>query len=230
MIRPLTAHLDFSEETNQTIELFRLIRTARQEIGDEAIQTYIISMTTHVSNILEVLLFARDAGLFGAIDIVPLFETIEDLNAAPKIMAQLFQNEVYRQHLAQRGNRQQIMIGYSDSNKDGGYLRANWMLFQAQRNLARICDEYGITLTLFHGRGGTLGRGGGPANRAILAQPPESVRGRIKITEQGEVISNRYDNPDIAHRHLEQLVNAVLLTSGRRPDKYTKPSMGRDDG
>ena len=222
-VRPLTAHLDFSDETNQTIELFRLILTARQEIGDEAIQTYIISMTTHVSNVLEVLLFARDAGLFGAIDIVPLFETIEDLNAAPKIMAQLFKNEVYRQHLAQRGTRQQIMIGYSDSNKDGGYLRANWMLFQAQRNLARICDEHGVTLTLFHGRGGTLGRGGGPANRAILAQPAESIRGRIKITEQGEVISNRYDNPDIAHRHLEQLVSAVLLTSGRRPTNTQNP-------
>ena len=215
--RPLTAKLDFSEETNQTVQLFRLINQARREIGPEAIQTYIISMTTHASNILEVLLFARDAGLFGQIDVVPLFETIEDLEAAPQIMAQLFTNDVYRRHLAERGNQQQIMIGYSDSNKDGGYLRANWMLFHAQRTLATTCDEHGIKLTLFHGRGGTLGRGGGPANRAILAQPPESVRGRIKITEQGEVISNRYYNAAIAHRHLEQMVNAVLLTSGKRP-------------
>jgi phosphoenolpyruvate carboxylase len=128
----------------------------------------------------------------------------------------LFRNDIYQRHLAQRGNQQQIMIGYSDSNKDGGYLRANWMLFQAQRNLAQVCDEHGVRLTLFHGRGGTLGRGGGPTNRAILAQPPESVRGRFKITEQGEVISSRYANPDIAHRHLEQMVNAVLLSSGKR--------------
>lgn len=215
--RPLTARLEFTPETNATIELFRLIRRAREEVGNEAIQTYIISMTTQVSNVLEVLLFARDAALFGELDISPLFETIEDLLAAPQIMTALFQNAAYQKHLAQRGNHQQIMIGYSDSNKDGGYLRANWMLFQAQRNLARVCDEFNIKLTLFHGRGGTLGRGGGPANRAILAQPPESIRGRIRITEQGEVVSSRYDDENIAHRHLEQVVNAVLLTSGRRP-------------
>jgi len=215
--RPLTARLTFSPETNQTVELFRLIRRARQEIGAPAIQTYIISMTTAVSNLLEVLLFARDADLFGEIDVVPLFETIDDLLAAPQIMSMLFENAAYQRHLTARGNRQQIMIGYSDSNKDGGYLRANWMLFQAQRNLARTCDDYGVQLTLFHGRGGTLGRGGGPANRAILAQPQESVRGRIKITEQGEVLSSRYDEVELAHRHLEQVVNAVLLSSGRRP-------------
>jgi phosphoenolpyruvate carboxylase len=215
--RPLTARLDFNAETNETVDLFRLIRRARQVVGPDAIQTYIISMTTQVSHVLEVLLFAHDAGLLGAIDVAPLFETVEDLRAAPQIMAKLFQNAVYSEHLAKRGNRQQIMIGYSDSNKDGGYLMANWMLFQAQRELARVCDRFGVKLLLFHGRGGTVGRGGGPANRAILAQPPESVRGRIKLTEQGEVISGRYSNTDIAHRHLEQLVTAVMLTSGRRP-------------
>ncbi|MCB0186957.1 MAG: phosphoenolpyruvate carboxylase, partial [Caldilineaceae bacterium] len=120
----MTARLHFSTATNETVELFRLIRRARQEIGDNAIQTYIISMTMQVSNVLEVLLFARDAGLFGELDISPLFETIDDLLAAPTIMAALFENESYRKHLAARGNRQQIMIGYSDSNKDGGYLRA----------------------------------------------------------------------------------------------------------
>lgn len=166
---------------------------------------------------LEVLLFARDAGLLGQLEVVPLFETIEDLRAAPQIMTKLFQNAAYHQHLAIRENRQQIMIGYSDSNKDGGYLIANWMLFQAQRGLAEVCDKYHVKSLLFHGRGGTVGRGGGPANRAILAQPPESVRGRIKLTEQGEVISGRYSNADIAHRHLEQLISAVMLTSGRRP-------------
>ena len=216
-LRPFTAQLQFSDETNQTVALFRLIRRARQEIDDGAIRTYIISMTTGVSNVLEVLLLAKDAGLQGHIDIVPLFETVNDLQAAPQIMAALFENEAYRKHLNARANRQQIMIGYSDSNKDGGYLRANWMLFQAQRMLARVCDQFGVRLTLFHGRGGSLGRGGGPANRAILAQPPESVRGSIKITEQGEVVSGRYSNVSLARRHLEQLVSAVLLTSGQRP-------------
>ncbi|MBV7337010.1 phosphoenolpyruvate carboxylase [Chloroflexi bacterium TSY] len=214
--RPLTAKLQFTEQTNETISLFRLIRRAHEEIGTEAIQTYIISMTTAVSNVLEVLLFTKDAGLFGQLDIVPLFETIEDLIKAPQIMAALFNNRVYQEHLQLRQNHQQIMIGYSDSNKDGGYLKASWMLFRAQRSLANVCDEHNITLTLFHGRGGTLGRGGGPPNRAILSQPPESVRGRIKVTEQGEVISNRYANYIIAHRHLQQLINAVLLSSEKR--------------
>jgi phosphoenolpyruvate carboxylase len=216
--RPLTARLDYSPETNETIALFRMVQRARQEAGEQVIQTYIISMTTAPSNVLEVLLFAHDAGLFGTIDVTPLFETIEDLTNAPQIMDALFANDVYRKHLAARGNRQQVMIGYSDSNKDGGYLRANWMLFRAQQALAAVCRKNGIDLTLFHGRGGSLGRGGGPANRAILAQPPESLHGRIKLTEQGEVISSRYENEAIAHRHLEQLVNAVMLTSGKRPD------------
>jgi phosphoenolpyruvate carboxylase len=216
-LRPLTARLDFSEETNETLALFRTVRRARELIGPECVQTYIISMTTQVSNMLEVLLFARDAGLLGQIDVTPLFETIEDLRAAPAIMTELFQNPAYLQHLTLRGNRQQIMIGYSDSNKDGGYLMANWMLFRAQQELAQVCEASGVELLLFHGRGGTVGRGGGPANRAILAQPPESVHGRIRITEQGEVISGRYSNEAIAHRHLEQLISAVMLTSGRRP-------------
>lgn len=214
--RPLTALLDFSEETNETVRLFRLVRRAQHTLGEAAVQTYIISMTTEISHVLEVTLLARDAGLFGKIDVTPLFETVEDLRHAPMIMGQLFENQAYRKHLAERGDRQQIMIGYSDSNKDGGYLMANWMLFRAQSKLADVCDGHGVKLLLFHGRGGTLGRGGGPANRAILAQPIESIRGRIKITEQGEVISNRYSNPEIAHRHLEQLVNAVLLTRGER--------------
>ncbi|RLT36453.1 MAG: phosphoenolpyruvate carboxylase [Chloroflexi bacterium] len=216
--RPLTAQLNFSESTNETIALFRLIKIAQERVGPQAIQTYIISMTTSVSHLLEVLLLAKDAGLFGKIGVVPLFETIEDLQNAAAVMEQMFETPIYREHLALRGNSQQVMIGYSDSNKDGGYLRANWMLYQAQKDLAQVCDAHKMRLTLFHGRGGSIGRGGGPANRAILAQPPGSIKARIKITEQGEVISNRYSNQVIAHRHLEQLVNAVLLTSGKRPD------------
>ncbi|RME59254.1 MAG: phosphoenolpyruvate carboxylase, partial [Caldilineae bacterium] len=221
--RPLTARLDYSPETNETVALFRLIRQARERIGPEAVQTYIISMTTSVSHVLEVLLLAKDADLFGQIDVVPLFETIEDLENAGRIMTDLFETPIYREHLARRNGRQQIMIGYSDSNKDGGYLRANWMLYRAQKDLAATCRAHNVKLLLFHGRGGSIGRGGGPANRAILAQPPESVQGRIKLTEQGEVISSRYSNPAIAHRHLEQLVNAVLLTSGRRPHYPDEP-------
>jgi phosphoenolpyruvate carboxylase len=156
--------------------------------------------------------------------VVPLFETVADLHAAPAIMESLFENPAYRQHLEQRGWAQQIMIGYSDSNKDGGYLTANWELHLAQRALAAMCAKYGIKLTLFHGRGGSVGRGGGPANRAILAQPPESVNGRLKLTEQGEAITTRYANREIAHRHLEQIVHAVLLSSGKRP--YLGPSRG----
>jgi phosphoenolpyruvate carboxylase len=222
--RPLTAQLDFSPETNETVGLFRLIKKAHQHVDSQAVQTYIISMTTSASHLLEVLLLAKDAGLFGEIDVVPLFETIDDLENAPGIMARIFDNPTYARHLALRGGHQQIMIGYSDSNKDGGYLRANWMLYKAQKDLAQVCDARGVSLTLFHGRGGSIGRGGGPTNRAILAQPPESVRGRIKLTEQGEVISNRYANSDIGHRHLEQLVSAILLTSGRRPSYPKEPA------
>ena len=207
----------FTSQTDDLLTLFRLIGFAQAKMGNQAIEAYIISMTQGVSHILEVLLLANDADLFGCLDIVPLFETVDDLKAAPAIMQLLFDNPVYAKHLAKRGNQQQIMIGYSDSNKDGGYLRANWMLFTAQRQLAEVCQRNGIVLTLFHGRGGSIGRGGGPANRAILAQPPESVRGRIRITEQGEVVSSRYSEPEIAHRHLQQLVHAVLCSTGTRP-------------
>jgi len=208
---------EMSDEATQTLKLFRKIGQAHEMLGPQSMQTYIISMTEGVSNMLEVLLMAHDAGLEGKLDIVPLFETVNDLLAAPKIMENLFNNPVYANHLKQRGGQQQIMIGYSDSNKDGGYLRANWMLFTAQRNLAETCQRHGVVMTLFHGRGGSLGRGGGPANRAILSQPPESVKGRIRITEQGEVVSSRYSDPEIAHRHLEQLVHAVLCTNGKLP-------------
>ena len=216
--RPLTAELRFSEATNQAVSLFRMVKQAHKNVGVESIQSYVISMTESVSDVLEVLLLMSDAGLFGELDIVPLFETVDDLKAAPGIMEALFNSPVYRKHLELRGRRQQIMIGYSDSNKDGGFLTANWMLFTAQRNLARTCEANEIRLTLFHGRGGSIGRGGGPANRAILAQPPESVRGRFRVTEQGEVVSSRYTHDAIARRHLQQLFHAIICSSGKRPE------------
>ncbi len=216
--RPFAPHrLDFSPETNETLELFRLVRRAHERIGPQAVETYIVSMTRGPADLLSVLLLARDAGVADGLDIVPLFETVADLHAAPATMERLFENPAYARHLAARGGAQTVMLGYSDSNKDGGYLTANWELHLAQRALAAVCRRHGIALTLFHGRGGTVGRGGGPANRAILAQPPESVAGRLRVTEQGETITNRYANPALARRHLEQLLHAVLLASGPRP-------------
>jgi phosphoenolpyruvate carboxylase len=170
-------------------------------------------MTTGPSDVLGVLLMAQDAGVSDRLDIAPLFETLADLQAAPRIMVLLLGNEAYGAHLAQRANSQLVMLGYSDSNKDTGYLTANWELRCAQRAIPEVCSHHGVRLTLFHGRGGTVGRGGGPANRAILAQPPESVHGRIRLTEQGETITNRYANAELARRHLDQLLHAVLLQS-----------------
>ena len=205
-------------ETEKLVSLFELIKEAQNQLGEPTIETYIISMTEGVSNLLEILTLAQDADLLGKIDIVPLFETVADLLAAPKIMTELFNHPNYAKHLELRNRKQQIMIGYSDSNKDGGFMRANWMLFTAQRQMAKACLDQNVTLTLFHGRGGSLGRGGGPTNRAILAQPPESVRGRIRITEQGEVVSSRYSQPAIARRHLEQVLHAIVCSTGKRPE------------
>ena len=214
--RPLTpARLDFSPATNETVELFRLIRRAHERLGPRAIDSYIISMTAGASDVLIVLLLAQDAGVADSLDIVPLFETVRDLENAGAVMEALFTNPVYLAHLRARGMRQQVMIGYSDSNKDGGFLAANWALHRTQRALVTVCRRHGVALTLFHGRGGTIGRGGGPTNEAILAQPSGSVRGSIKITEQGEVVADRFANPHIANRYLGQVCNAVLRAAHR---------------
>ena len=216
--RPFAPHrLDFSPATNETLDLFRLVRRAHERVGEAAVESYVVSMTRGPSDLLAVLLMARDAGVSDRLDVVPLFETVADLHAAPATMERLLANPAYARHLAARGGAQTIMVGYSDSNKDGGYLTANWELHRAQRALAAACRTHGVALTLFHGRGGTVGRGGGPTNRAILAQPPESVGGRLRLTEQGESVTNRYANPALARRHLEQLVHAVLVAGARRP-------------
>jgi phosphoenolpyruvate carboxylase len=200
-------------ETAETWATFRLLARARQIYGTELLGPFIISMTHGAADILTVLLLARWTGCNDGLRITPLFETLDDLTHAPRILAEVFTLTVYRAHLAGCNNEQTIMIGYSDSNKDGGYLAANWALYRAQENIAQVCREYGVKLTLFHGRGGSVARGGGPANRAIRAQPPGTVEGRFRMTEQGETIASKYGNPDLAHRHLEQLASAVLLAS-----------------
>jgi phosphoenolpyruvate carboxylase len=202
-----------TSDTAETWALVRLLARARQLYGRDLFGSFIISMTRGPADILTVLLLARWAGCADSFPIVPLFETLDDLNAAPRILSDLFALDVYRDHLASCHNQQTVMIGYSDSNKDAGYLAANWALYQAQEQCAHVCRERNIKLTLFHGRGGTIARGGGPANRAIRAQPPGTVAGRFRLTEQGEMLAARYANPNLAHRHLEQVVHAVLMAS-----------------
>jgi phosphoenolpyruvate carboxylase len=199
--------------TTETWSLLKLIGRARRLYGDELLGPFIISMTRSVADVLTLLLLARWASCNRGLQIVPLFETIEDLTDAPGILTNLFTSDIYRPHLKNCGDQQMVMIGYSDSNKDGGFLRANWSLYQAQEEIARVAQDHKVTLTIFHGRGGTIARGGGPANQAIRAQPAESINGHFRLTEQGEVIASRYANPELAHRHLEQVVNAVLMAS-----------------
>ena len=208
----------FTETTQRIIRTWRMIAQAHRKYDAIVIDTVIASMSKQPSDVLAMLLFAREVGIDQDIYIVPLFETIDDLYQAPVIMEHLFENREYRKHLVaragKRGLRQQVMIGYSDSSKDGGYIASNWHLYDSQRILTEKCVEKGVSLELFHGRGGSIGRGGGPTNRAILSQPPESLHGGVKITEQGEVIAYRYSNRGIGHRHLNQVLNAVLIGMG----------------
>jgi phosphoenolpyruvate carboxylase len=222
--RPLLPRgAEVSAGVREQLDTFGLIAAALER-DPRSIGSYIVSMTHSVSDMLEPLLFAKEVGLWnldrGApLDFVPLFETIEDLAAAGERIRALFEQPIYRRQVAERGDFQEIMLGYSDSNKDGGYWMANWALHEAQARLGRACAEAGVDFRLFHGRGGTVGRGGGRASHAILAMPREARNGRIRLTEQGEVISFRYGLPAIAHRHLEQLVNAMILSQAPEPDR-----------
>jgi phosphoenolpyruvate carboxylase len=213
--RPLfPAEPNFSEATNRVIATWRMIAQMIRQHGAPVIDTAIASMSQAPSDVLALLLLATEVGAADQLDLVPLFETVDDLDRAPAILAALLDMPEYRAYVASRGERQQIMIGYSDSGKDGGYLASNWGLYSAQERLAEVCWAHGIQLELFHGRGGSIGRGGGPTHRAILSQPRSAMQGRIKITEQGEVIAYRYSNAEIARRHLQQVLNAVLLATG----------------
>ena len=216
--RPLRSpHLAYGERARSELAVFDAAADTQRRYGPAAIPNYIISKTDGVSDLLEVALLAKEAGLVtpgaeprAALNIVPLFETIDDLRGCGAIMDELFRLPAYRALLASRGNVQEVMLGYSDSNKDGGYLTANWELYKAEVELVRVFADHGVRLRLFHGRGGTVGRGGGPAYQAILAQPNGAVTGQIRITEQGEVIWAKYADPEIGQRNLETLVAATL--------------------
>ncbi len=216
--RPLKSpHLEYSNETAKELGIVATAAAIRWRYGAQALPNYIISKTDGVSDMLEVALLLKEAGLLVpgpqpqlALNIIPLFETIDDLRRCSRIMDGLFQLPYYRQLLASRGNVQEVMLGYSDSNKDGGFLTANWELHKAEIELVRVFAHHGVELRLFHGRGGTVGRGGGPSYEAILAQPPGSVNGQIRITEQGEVIASKYSDPEIGQRNLETLIAAAL--------------------
>ena len=219
--RPLVGmHLAVTEETTRVLETFRSIRIIQDEAGESAASTYIISMAQEPADLLRVLLLARETGLvdlaadppLSRLDVVPLFETLGDLSRAREVMRAMLDNPVYRRQLAARGNRQEVMLGYSDSAKDAGLLAASWALYRAQEELAALFRDAGVELVLFHGRGGGVGRGGGsPVHRALSALPPESVNGHIKITEQGEIISQQFGLLPVAERTLEVTLSGVLL-------------------
>jgi len=206
----------YSEETAGELAIFHAAREAHRRYGKAAIQNVIISKGEGVSDVLEVALLLKEVGLLrpreGELDvnIVPLFETIGDLERSGAVMDRLFSLPAYRRLLDSRGGLQEVMLGYSDSNKDGGFLMSNWALYRAEIALVEVFRMRGVKLRLFHGRGGTVGRGGGPSYQAILAQPAGAVQGAIRITEQGEVIASKYANPELGRRNLEVFVAATL--------------------
>ncbi len=219
--RPLVAaRVELSEATRKVLDTFRAVRTIQDEIGEAAASTYIVSMTRTGDDLLRVLLLAREAGLvdlatdppMSRLDVVPLFETLDDLDRAPEVMRTLLADPVYARQVAARGGRQEVMIGYSDSGKDAGILASSWALYRGQEALAALFREQGIELRLFHGRGGSVGRGGGsPVYRALAALPPHTVGGQLKITEQGEIISQQFGLLPIAERTMEVTLAGALL-------------------
>ncbi len=228
-------HATYSEVTTRELAIFREAAALKAQFGEACIPHCIISKAQSFSDFLEVVVLAKEAGLFvphvaptstpantfGAdsavsvlrVRVIPLFETIADLEAAPAIMTQAFAHPEYRKWISGQGETQEIMLGYSDSNKDGGYLTSIWSLYNAQKALRDVFARAGVRMRLFHGRGGTVGRGGGPSHEAILAQPTGTVQGNIRVTEQGEIIASKYSDPHLARRNLEALVSATLLAS-----------------
>jgi phosphoenolpyruvate carboxylase len=228
---------EYSAHTQGELAIFEMAQVMRQQFGAQAIRHYIISHTETVSDLLEVLLLQKEVGLMQGLlsentshsdlIVVPLFETIEDLRNAAPIMREFYALPGVKELLIRSGAEQDIMLGYSDSNKDGGIFTSNWELYRAEIDLVELFDQLAtdtrsgrsIQLRMFHGRGGTVGRGGGPSYQAILAQPPGTVRGQIRLTEQGEVIGSKYANPEIGRRNLETLVAATLEATLLQPTK-----------
>ncbi len=227
----------FSEMVQGELRIMQAAAEIHRSFGRNALPNYIISMTKGVSDLLEVGLMLQQAGLLDItgklpdlhINIIPLFETIDDLRGSSQIMDALFSIPFYRALLKSRGDTQEVMLGYSDSNKDGGYLTANWELYKAEIDLVSIFAKHGINMRLFHGRGGSVGRGGGPSYQAIRAQPPGSVNGQIRITEQGEVITSKYSNAEIGRRNLETLLAATMEATllHQHGDDSTMPEFHR---
>ena len=217
----------------EVLATFRAIAAAQARFGVEACRRFIVSFTAEPRDVTDVLVLARTAagpdGEPPILDVVPLFESTQALTTAGPILDALLTDPAYRAHLAGRDDRQEVMLGYSDSNKESGFLAAAWMLHDAQVHLVDVAHRHGVELTLFHGRGGAIGRGGGPANRAILGSAPGSLDGRLKLTEQGEVIAANYADPAIARRHLEQLTGAVLIASTPEHDAVAAAAL-RDGG
>jgi phosphoenolpyruvate carboxylase len=218
--RPLSSpYLVYSEETQSELAIYRAARTAQDRYGKAAIQNCIISKTDSVSDLLELAVLLKEAGLLHPeeqrldVNIIPLFETIADLRHSGPIMQRLLRLPAYARLLASRNNAQEVMLGYSDSNKDGGFLTSGWELYKAELALIDVFAEKNIRLRLFHGRGGSVGRGGGPSYQAILAQPAGAVQGQIRLTEQGEVITAKYANPEVGRRNLEVLAAATIQAS-----------------
>lgn len=218
---------EFTEDTAKELGIFRAAARAVRDFGPKSVSHCIISMTGTVSDILEPMVLLKEVGL-NQVDVVPLFETIEDLKAGAGILEKLWQVPVYREHLRSRGDVQEVMLGYSDSNKDGGYLQANWALYDAELALVELCERHGVELRLAHGRGGAVGRGGGPTYDAILAQPKGAVSGSVRITEQGEVISAKYGAPETARRHLEAFVSGALEASLLDTEPIADPERAYD--
>jgi phosphoenolpyruvate carboxylase len=226
--RPLTSvFVRYSDETLSELAVFHAAAEAHAKFGADVIPQCIISMSEGVSDLLEVALLLKEVGLVdpsgrSAINIVPLFETIEDLQACAAIMDRLLSLSEYRRLVDSRGAVQEVMLGYSDSNKDGGFVTSGWELYKAEIGLIGVFERHGVRLRLFHGRGGSVGRGGGPSYDAIIAQPGGAVNGQIRITEQGEIISSKYSNAEVGRNNLEILAAATLEASLLQP-KHSAP-------
>jgi phosphoenolpyruvate carboxylase len=239
--RPLVSpHVTYGSETTESLATLRTVAALHERYGERAVPNYVISMTAGPSDVLEVALLLKEAGLLvpgqeprSAVNIIPLFETIEDLRSCGGIMHSLFSVPYYRQLLESRGDLQEVMLGYSDSNKDGGFLTSNWELYKAERALVEVFEKHGVRLRLFHGRGGTVGRGGGPSYHAVLAQPRGSVNGQLRLTEQGEVIASKYADPAVGRINLATLVaatmEATLVGSGSEVDGEAEPRDAAED-